>query len=149
MTTSTALNAQSLLAGDLRQALGRLNATLHATPADKLDFKPSETAKSIREIAQHALGGNGYCMGFVGLEPIGNPEQTEVEALIVDLEASVGALADYAAKASDETLATEVDFFGSKLPIAAVLQTAEWHVSRHAGQIDYIQTIYGDLEDHR
>lgn len=146
--TTPTTHAGALLANDLRRGVGRLVATLRATPVDKLDFKPSDTAKSIREMAQHTLGGNGYCLQAVGLPEAGNPAETDLEKLIADLEATTETLAAYADKADDALLANEIQFFGQSLVVAPFLQTVEWHISRHAAQIDYVQTIYGDLEDH-
>ena len=148
MPTATTITPQSLLANDLRKSVSRLVGTVRATPAEKLDFKPSETAHSIRELVQHILGGNGYCLNFAGIAPIGNPEATDIEALLADVEASTNALAEYAENADDATLAKEMPFFGGNIGVATFLQTVEWHISRHVAQIDYIQTIYGDLENH-
>lgn len=146
--TLSTLTPQTLLSNDLRTAVGRLVATVRATPEDKLDFKPSDTAKSIREMLQHCLAGNGYCLGAVSLPSTGDPTATDIERLIADIESSTQAMAEYAEQATDETLSSEIDFFGRPFAISRLLQTAEWHISRHAGQIDYVQTIYGDLEDH-
>ena len=67
---------------------------------------------------------------------------------LADVEASTNALAEYAENADDATLAKEMPFFGGNIGVATFLQTVEWHISRHVAQIDYIQTIYGDLENH-
>ena len=139
---------QGLLANRIRRATRQAAATLAFVPADKLDYKPSDTSNSCRELAQHIVEGNGYCLGAIGLIGDTNPSATEIEGLIAAISSTGEQLAGFAETASDETLAGSVEFFGRSFALPEFLLTAEWHISRHTAQIDYLETTWGDLEDH-
>jgi len=147
-STQTQITLSTALAADIRRATHRILATLKATPEDKWDFKPSPTGKSIREIAQHAIEGNGYCAGPLQVPVTWNAEPSDSADILQVLETSGGALAAAAEQGGDAFVQGEVEFFGQKFTGCDFLQVTEWHISRHAGQIDYVQTLYGDLEDH-
>ena len=142
----TAEALRTLAAGQLRWSLSHILKTLAATPDDKLDFKPSESASSTRELVQHIISGNGHVGRVLGLDFSGEPP-TDRDALVARVtettEAIIGALEALTPEQIDST----IDFFGP-MPMKSFMLVDHWHISRHAGQIDYIQTIYGDMEDH-
>ena len=147
LTPEAASALRTLAGGQLRSALNRSLATFKATPDDKLDFKPSETANSIRDLVVHAIEGNYYVGQALGLDlPKDGP--TDRESLVSRLTETTDAVIAAIEALSDEQVSGSVDFFGHPMPMTAFMLVDEYHVSRHAGQIDYIQTIYGDLEDH-
>jgi hypothetical protein len=136
---------QKTLAARLRRAARNAASTLTFVPAEKLDYKPSETAHSCRELAQHIVLGNGLCLAAVGIVPVGTSEETDLEVLITSIKETTEQLAAYA-EDTDEN--ASVEFFGQPFTVPEFLMTAEWHISRHTAQIDYLQTIWGDLENH-
>ena len=140
---------RSLAARQLRNALTSATKTLAATPDDKFEFKPSETSKSIRELVIHSIEGNGYVGGAIGLNVPSAPEDADRSLLIQALIDSTEVVAKGIEAMPDEALTGTVSFFGSEMPAQAFIFLNEWHISRHVSQIDYVQTIYGDLEDHR
>jgi len=139
---------RSAAAGRLRFALHRLLASFEATPDDKLDFKPSETANSIRDLVVHILSGNGYVGGSLGLELAPAEGPTDRESLVARLNESTETIAKALESLSDDQVNGTVEFFGHSMPMPTFMFVDEWHYTRHTGQLDYIQTIYGDLEDH-
>ncbi len=143
MSESTPSEIRALFVSRLRSALKSGLASIAATPEDKLDFKPSETAKSIRELVLHITEGNGYCLDGLGAEKPSSEDWLE------GLKLSTDALINAIEALTPAQLAGTVTFFGREFPIPVFLAIVEWHASRHFGQIDYIQTIYGDLDDHR
>src|ERR1700722_2479431 len=88
----------------LQWALNHTITTFQAVPEDKLDFKPSETAKSARELVQHLLFGNGMMLGALGTEV--NPAEGPADrhALIERLQSSTTSLVNKFENVSDEAM---------------------------------------------
>jgi hypothetical protein len=122
-------------------------ATLVATPPEQWDYKPTETAKSVRELAQHIVLGNNYSLQALGVEVQGNPELSESSDLIADVEKTGAALIAFVTGCDEEALVSPVEFFGHPISTFQMLLIAEWHLSRHAGQVDFLQTAWNDMED--
>ncbi len=139
---------RNAIVGQLNRAAGRATSTLAATPADKLDFKPSETSKSVRELAQHILFGNCLVLGAMGVTATENPEATDVQEISDSIASTTQKLVDIAQNSSPADYEKTHEFFGHPFPLPNLLLTADWHIARHVAQIDYVQTVYGDLEDH-
>jgi hypothetical protein len=137
----------SALQNRLRRTVAHSVATLKATPEDKLDYKPTDTAKSVRELSQHSVLGNNYCLQAFGIEVQGDVNVTTVPELVTELEKTGNALIDFASGCDESALVKEVNFFGGPISTVQMLMTTEWHLSRHSGQIDYLQTTWDDQED--
>jgi len=148
MTTEVAAVMRRLAAGRIQQSMEALQATFAATPDDKLDFKPSDTAKSIREIVAHAIEGNGYVLNALGITDVSVEGNADRAALAKRLRTTTEAILSGIATLSDEAMGNTITFFGFEMPMPEFLLTEYWHLSRHAGQLDYVQTVYGDLVDH-
>lgn len=148
ITTEAAEAIRQLAVGRLERAVRLTLATVAAVPEDKFDFKPSETANSVRELIRHLCGGNGYVSQAFGLPAPVVPSGDSREELVAAFSAGANAIVESAKVMPAERFNESVDFFGGQIPMAAFLLTQEWHVSRHAAQIDYLETIWGDLEDH-
>jgi hypothetical protein len=126
----------------------RAASSFEATPDEKLDFKPSETANSIREIMLHLIDGNGHVGEAVGLEPRPYSGPTDKESLKTHFLESSSRLGNHLKGLSNESIDSEVTFFGMPFPMMRFLFVNEWHITRHTGQMEYIQTIWGDLDTH-
>ena len=146
-TPEAATAIRNVAVTQLRRALKHAVTTFEATPEEKLDYKPSETANSPRELIQHLLVGNGHLNGAFGVG--GSPDEgpSDRKALIARLQSSTEAIIDKIETLPDAAMDTTVAF-GPGMPMPNFLMAASWHLARHAGQLDYIQTIWGDLEDH-
>ena len=146
--SQTTIAIRNLAAGKIRFALNHALKTFDATPDDKLDYKPSASSNSPRELICHMLVGNAMVGQVLGIE--GSPAEgpTDREALVSRLKTSTEAIIAKIEDVSDAAMDTMVLFGGRPMPMPAFLLINEWHISRHAGQIDYIQTIWGDLENH-
>jgi len=60
---------RDLATSRLQWTLSHILNSFAATPDEKLDYKPSDTAKSPRELIQHVIGGNAVaaqCFGMPG-----------------------------------------------------------------------------------
>jgi len=148
MQTETAEVLRDLLANNLAKATRHVLATFAAVPDDKLDYKPSDTAKSARENLAHLIGGNAHVGSLLGAEMPPVPEDKSRGSLVAAFEGGTTALLEIVRSMPPERFDESVDFFGRPRSIPTFLLIIEWHLSRHAAQIDYLQTIWGDLEDH-
>jgi hypothetical protein len=148
MPTATAPDIRQLAAGKLRWSLAHFIKSFNATPDDKLDFKPSPTANSPRELILHVLGGNGHVAHTLGMEMDPTAGPTDRDALLQRLTETTEIIASKLETVPDEQLDTMVDFVAGKMPMPVFLFIEDWHVARHAGQLDYLQTIWGDMENY-
>lgn len=145
-----------------RKTLGRFLNTLSFVPDDRLAFRPSESSRTAWDLAAHVVFGN-FLMGDMYGVPFAadDPERARQARLAENPDPSCRAeLADLIQRTSDRVLAAiealnsegldEVveTFFGVALPRRALLLIPARHLDTHAAQIDYLQTIWGDMENH-
>lgn len=146
-----------------KQAAERLLKTFRFVPEDKLKWSPSKSARNSLGIVAHCCLANRMFAKVLRGEPISPmPTREEVHALSRKFEATVRsrAAAVRLLKAScKETVAalgtmTPKRFATSPnspmgpLPMALWMNLPGMHMSHHKAQIDYLQTIWGDLVDH-
>lgn len=146
-TPEAAAALRELAVGKLRRSLSALQASFAATPDDKLDFKPSETANSPRELVAHVISGNQHVGSSLGVAMPAVGEAQDRASLVDQLDASTEAIIAAIAALPDEAMDGTISFFGMDMPTPLFLLVDEWHLSRHAGQLDYLQTIWGDMEN--
>jgi hypothetical protein len=146
-TPEAAAALRGIAVSKLQVALRRAKASFEATPDEKLDYKPSETANSARQLIQHLVVGNTYVAGTFGLDlGVKEPASDRLE-LTEQLTQTTEAIIDGISNLTDDQINGSVDFFGHPMPMASFILVDEWHLTRHIGQLEYIQTIYGDMED--
>ena len=161
-----AMNKQMIidtLAGGQRQFLG----TLGAVPEDKLDWKPLDLGRSALELARDAAGTPAVTVQVLQLSPDQPaPTMDELTAraeqpgedwdraqIIEHIETTHAALVRAIESLSDEELARPLSIpmnphFSLSMPLARwALLPYRSYISRF-GQINYIQTLYGDDEGH-
>lgn len=148
---------------ELLQARDRLIALVDATPDDRLAWRPSESARSIVEVAAHC----GHALGNILIQMKGTPYPipSSGEAEIVfqehDRQFTGREVVPYFAKHVDDFVAyldalTEADLdrrttmpFGlGEVPLRVFVFAGANHTNGHIAQIEYIQTIYGDRDWH-
>ena len=130
-------------------------------PDDKLDWKPVATAKSALEIAAHCAG---YSNGFAGIIASGafpadvqeflGPIQARIESIRTREEAeamlrqgtaeTLAALDAVKPEWIDSTVETPI----GPTPFLFFMTIPANHLVNHTGQIDYLQTCWGDQEVH-
>lgn len=143
----TAAMLRNLASMKLRRALNHFVETFKATPDDKLDLKLSETANSPRELVAHVIGGNQHVGSCMNVEMPAPAEALTREELIEQLVSTTNAIIDRIDSMPDADFDTEVSFFANEIPMPMFVFLDEWHLSRHAGQLDYLQTMWGDMEN--
>lgn len=133
----------------------RFMTTFNAVPDEKLHYKPSETSKSAFQVGAHVAASNQFFIEALR----GNEMPQDFPAIMKWIDDRAGtfnsregltsALAAshqeldniYANEIEPEAVAASEEFrFYVELPF--------WHHETHSGQIDYIQTCYGDMAFH-
>lgn len=129
---------------------------------DKLTWTPSPTAKSALRIAAHVGVSNQALLGVFSDQPMPKMSGAELHALGERLEAAVKTREQAVALIEETTEAVvaaldkvtpdqvgkmvETPFITAPLGFFMTLFGA--HMSQHAAQIDYLQTIWGDEAFH-
>ena len=141
----------------------RLLKTFSFVPDNKLNWSPSKTARTpVAVVAHCCLANRMFAMVLRGeaISPMPTPE--EVHALSRKFEATVRGRAEAVRrlKASCKEIVAALGTMTPKrfatspnspmgpLPMALWMNLPGMHMSHHKAQIDYLQTIWGDLVDH-
>lgn len=126
-------------------------------PDDKLDWSPVPNAKSALQIAAHCAG---YSQGFASILRSGTfPATTDeflgpinariasittreqaVAVLEQGIEETIAALSELKPEQTDATLDTPI----GPTPFIFFMTIPANHLVNHTGQIDYLQTCWGD-----
>lgn len=146
------------------QAKGGLLHALSTTADDRLDWSPSPTARSPLHQVVHAARSIGNIHGFLDGRPfdVPTPEEAdrgfrEFERTITRRDEAVSLLESYAdafvawldALAPERLGAMVTTPFGmGEVPTELAITFPALHTRWHHAQIDYIQTVYGDLDWH-
>lgn len=127
-------------------------------PDDHLEWKPTENAKSARQIAAHVAVAN---RGF-GQMLKGEYEAADVDAFLTRLARLENRLPDRA-KVLDALQGSHAGLLGiiqelspeqldgecltprGIMPVMAMIEYIPIHTHSHAAQIDYLQTCWGDM----
>jgi hypothetical protein len=154
---------QNAKAEFLQTKAGILHA-LSTTPDDRLTWKPSPTARPILHQVVHAARSIGNIHGFIDGRPftVPTPEEadkgfrefekdfTRREQAVSLLEQNADAFVAFLDALEPERLKAMVatPFGMGDVPTGLAITFPAMHTRWHQAQIDYIQTIYGDLDWH-
>lgn len=144
------------------EAMERFFHDLSFVPADKLTWRPTPTAKSALEIAAHCAGYSGNFAWIIsaGKFPCSGEEfRAKAESAaqsITTLEQAETMLRKGIADTIAALDTVKPEQIGSMVEAAVLGQTPfkffltlpAMHLENHDGQIDYLQTCWGDLEVH-
>jgi hypothetical protein len=124
---------------------------LDFTPDDKLNWKPSETAKSTLEITTEVLGVFGFVRGLF------NPDFQQAEDYATvktgdeakeKIKATTRAYAEFLRSLTPADLEGTYDTPFGPFPKMRLALLPVQELSHHHGQITYLQTIWGDKDSH-
>ncbi|MGO8705495.1 MAG: DinB family protein [Candidatus Brocadiia bacterium] len=147
----------------VRSAAERLSKTLSFVPDDKLNWSPAKTARTSLAIVAHCCLANRMFATVIRGEPIlpmPTPEEVGVssrkfEATVHDraealrlLETTCQEIVAALATMTAERFASSPNSPFGALPMAVWVHLPGRHMDGHATQIDYLQTVWGDLADH-
>ncbi|MEO7714897.1 MAG: DinB family protein [Capsulimonas sp.] len=141
----------------------QLLKTFAHVPDDKLQWSPTPTCRTPLQIVAHCAYVNGVVAGVLMGETDhartsveeGRRQTLEFEAMVMDREQALtllekscadvlGAIATMTAERFVEPMESR---FGP-IPASFWMLLPSTHMSNHAAQIDYIQTAWGDLDNH-
>lgn len=148
---------------DAQESCAYFVKTFSFVPDDKLNYSPSDSARSPLQLAAHVALANGVFAGFIQGESVEFPgdaddfrewqrmqeESFEDRSVVVDLlQYNTNEAIEAMRLMTPELYATSpVSPFGP-MPMPFWMHLVSMHLNVHASQIDYLQTIWGDLEDH-
>lgn len=152
LTAATQIEISKHLA---KMGLDRLVRSLEFVPAERREWSPSETSKTPLRIASHVGFSNERFAAVLRGDPMPYRTARETANEIYAIEVSLTQWDDvmeHLAKTSRDVL----DAFDHVDParlvvdakVAFVLNLVGRHADGHASQIDYLQTVWGDTEDH-
>lgn len=151
---------QDMLIESTREAAAEAFKYAKAVPADKLEWKPSETGRSVMDICRelamapswstHIMTGEQMPpMDEAAMEEFAKtsaawttPEACE-EVANRNLEAFYAAVAAFPDERLEEKYTLPFDG-GQEITQKANMDYPRWNFTYHLGQIAYIQTLYGD-----
>lgn len=125
--------------------------TLARTPDDRLEWKPEPTARTTMDFLREC---SVHCDEWAQLlESYEWPEKfkTRVGAIttrdeaVLEMNAAVGRLANVIRTLPDDKLDQIFKTPWDEAPIGFWLTYAAGHTQYHTGQMNYIQTLYGDM----
>ena len=135
-----------------------------SVPADKLEWKPAESARSVLDQCQELALCPKWALEIIGDQQ--TPEWNEetqakvkaemqqfptVEACQAECNRSLKALFELFGRLSDEDLKRTkwLPYDGGRdFTVAEMMDYPRWNFTYHLGQIAYVQTIYGDNDMH-
>ena len=147
----------------VKQNSDRLLHLLTFVPDDKLTWSPSETSKSsIRLVAHCALTSKFFadllthnmpdpmpspqeCFGALHAEEL---NYTTRESVIALTNENTAELCKAIETITAENIGSMLNSPFGPMPLQFWLAMSSEHMVGHAGQIEYIQTIWGDLDNH-
>ena len=146
-----------------KEACDYLLKTFSFVPDDKLNWSPSESARSALQQVAHCALANEFFAELIRNRPVELPVdlsgfrdfQRKMEAEFTDRQSAADRLAsstDVVVRAIsdvDESLYSQSPSspFGPQ-PMEFWMHLAGAHMRSHASQLDYLQTIWGDTQDH-
>ncbi|RYG31436.1 DinB family protein [bacterium] len=137
--------------------------TFEFVPDEKLTWSPTESARSPIWIVAHCGGANAAFAAILRGEPLPMPEDpVEASAMIRNTGRDVQSREEAVKSVEESTAALIAALDGvteemtnsmtptpfGPMPFRMWMEVPAPHMSGHARQIDYIQTIWGDLQDH-
>ncbi|BDI30098.1 hypothetical protein CCAX7_21490 [Capsulimonas corticalis] len=144
-------------------ARDQLLTTFSFVPDDKLNWSPSPSARTPLQIAAHCGSATATFAGLLRGEPWPlAPTAAEAaaqirerdakgctrEEAIQSIDASSKSLLAALEQATPEILGSTIWTAFGEFPYAFAVTFPAEHISGHARQIDYLQTIWGDIQDH-
>ncbi|RYG45626.1 DinB family protein [bacterium] len=147
-----ALDLHALLSNRLRETTTLWAKDLRAHRPEELTTKLGEGARSPADIAwECVLTNRRLAMRMRGEEPFNldgfpscPPESANATSLIRALSES----SDELLAAAGEDMAREITYPGGSESVFSYAEFAAMHMMYHLGQINYIQTLYGDPAVH-
>ncbi len=162
-TRPTLNDIKANAAKEAQEACDYLLKTFSFVPDDKLNWSPAESARTALQLVVHCGLSNKAFASIMRGEDIPMPADMSdfrgllrgMEAQITDRTAAIElakestkTIIEAISEVTEETFATSPSSPFGPMPMPFWMTLAGMHMKAHACQMDYLQTIYGDVEDH-
>lgn len=156
-TTTISIDPKTTLLDSVRRIGGMYANDLSFVPSDKVAGCPMGSARSPLDFTAEVAGFNYYVASTLKGNSAKTPEEREAFQKSIDslekarqaLDSSVETLADAISSLDEEGLTREVSTpWGDTVSAYRLANMCVMHMMYHDGQINYIQTLYGDCENH-
>ena len=148
--------------GEFNRAKDRLLKNLATTPDDKLNWSPSPSSRTpLGQVAHSAMAVQGMQGMFTtGVMPFDNiaeadagwrkaeKEYTTREQVTNLLNKNCDEYCAWLDSLAASKLASTITVPFGEFPMSEVITWPADHLRNHAGQMEYMQTIYGDMDWH-
>jgi uncharacterized damage-inducible protein DinB len=148
---------------DTEAAKVRLLKTFTFVPDDRLQWSPTSTARTALQIVAHCGTANRAFAAAIRGEKLplssdpkeaaaqirdGGKEIQTREAAVQSVEDSTAEVLSALDTVTTERMESKPDTPFGPIPFTVWINIPADHMSGHTAQIDYLQTIWGDQEDH-
>lgn len=147
---------------EFTRAKERMARALATTPDDKINWSPSSTARTPIQLVAHASMATSLLQDMLQAKPFPYGSVAEFDAGTRKMEKeyttrahALGILEQTSTEyftwldaLTPEQLASTVETFFGPFEMAAAITFAADQMRGHAGQIDYLQTVWGDTDWH-
>ena len=151
-------NIQALSATLTRETAAVLMTLLDATPADRFAWSPLEQGRTIQHQLAECCLANRKWTTILRTRSYANFPEEEAEAefkraadtayLKARLQETTTELAEAILSVPDEDLDKKIETAWGPYSLARCCMHACWNMMYHEGQINYVQTLYGDKDEH-
>jgi len=148
------MTPQELIVRRSRAQVDQLIATTSAMPEDRLRWQPLDNGRCVLDLLADCV----HChwrvekilrqRNFDDLPAAPDWESSDLATLQGLLKSSIEAWAEVVLAIPDADLDSEFDAPWGKLVVGDGLFHCYWNMVYHEGQINYIQTLYGDRDMH-
>ena len=151
------VSVQTVAARRSQKAADDLTAAANATRADRLDWKPLDRGRTVLDqLAECAMANLKWAnilracaySRLPAEAAAGFTELTTREQVLEKLRETTAALVEAILAVPDELLGTEIETPWGPYSLSDCCLHAYWNMVYHEGQINSIQTLYGDFEEH-
>jgi hypothetical protein len=154
------VKAQELIVHNNNSNTQSLFRAARKVPADKVEWQPLDSGRSVLDVCQECALSPTWAISLLASdkpfsitpEMMQEFENTKKSLTTLDecekmAEANLAKLNELVLNFPDDKLGGTVAmpmWPGGQMPIIEALQIHNWNVSYHTGQVNYVQTLYGD-----
>jgi hypothetical protein len=158
-TTATELSMKTFLANFVEKIGTAYANDFNHIPADKQMESPMGVARTATIFTAECASFNRWIIKIIAGEEVVRPDEEARKAYygsfdtgekaVLELNSSVADLAVAIRGCDEDAMGSTVTMpWGAPMLLAEAIQMAAVHMAYHEGQLNYIQSLYGDGESH-
>ena len=145
------MNYVDALQDTLKDGANNFWKSVKTMPADKFEWRPEPTTRTARELAEEIVMTTGYVSKLVrahkdpGMEDsTGDTIPKTIEVLEQEHRAKIDEFIAAVRDFPNEELKNTIELPWGTWTFSQVIAYPYWNLMYHWGQVNYIQTLYGD-----